>query len=167
MEHWNAIEPFPRYSVSTLGRVRNDKTGHALARSINQRGIVHVGLYDEDRIQHRRSVTLLVAHAFLPPHDEEAFDTPINLDGVRSNNCVENLTWRPRWFARRYIRQFEWEQKNPYLDSTRPVEEVYTGECFKTSWEAATKYGLLLRDLTWSITNHVHVWPTHQMFRVI
>src|SRR3954470_21438611 len=104
IEQWHEIEDFFGYSVSDHGRIRTDKFGRLLALSQTQWGLVQVGLM-RDGVQCHRSVPLLVAKTFLP-YVGGAFDTPINLDGNRWNNHVENLAWRPRWFAVKYNRQF-------------------------------------------------------------
>jgi hypothetical protein len=106
MEDWRDIRFFPGYSVSTIGRVRNDDTGRMMTLMVNQSGVVNVGL-TRSREQHRRAVALLVADAFIPRPIREAFDTPINLNGDRMNNTIDNLVWRPRWFAIKYIQQFK------------------------------------------------------------
>lgn len=162
MEHWKEIRAFPGYSVSSHGRVRNDETDRLLALTVNQQGIVTVGL-TEHGIQYKRSVTLLVAKAFLSPPKEPSFDTPIQLDGDRMNNRADNLAWRPRWFAIRYHQQFH----NTKRGFTVPIEEVNTGERFENSWEAATKYGLIDREILISTLNRTYVWPTYQQFRVL
>ena len=162
MELWKQITTFPDYSVSDEGSVRNDRTGHRLALLRNQRGIIHVGL-NRGNAQYKRSVTVLVAETFLPPPPSEAFDTPINLNGDRSHNFVENLLWRPRWFAVRYHQQFF----NDLRGYDRPIEEVETGEQFETSWEAATRYGLIDTYIKMAIINEHRVWPTNQLYRVL
>lgn len=163
MEDWRAIHSFQMYSVSTLGRVRNEKSGRIMALRINDRGIVFVGLVRE-KVQYKRAINILVANAFLPPPPNRAFDSAINLDGKRTNNHVENLTWRPLWFARRYYYQFRPEAPRGF---TVPVEEVNTKEVFNTSWDAAVKYGLLDREIFIATLNHTFVFPTYQQFRKI
>lgn len=162
MEHWREIPSFPGYSVSDEGRVRNDDSGRIIAIRVNNRGIAYVGLNSNGH-QHKRTIARLVVEAFMEPPKLEAFDTPINLDGDRRNNHICNLTLRPRWFAIRYYQQFSW----PRRGFNCPIEEVKTGEQFKTSWEAATKYGLLDREILLATLNRTYVWPTFQIFRVI
>jgi len=164
-ETWKKIFQFPRYSVSDHGRVRNDDTGRIMAMTVNNTGVVMVGLTADVRRQQKRGVALLVAKAFLekPQHLHESFDTPINLDGDRFNNHVNNLMWRPRWFAVKYHQQFE----NNLRGFTIPVEEVSTGEKFTNSWEAALRYGLLDREIFMAAINNTVVWPTYQRFRAI
>lgn len=129
----------------------------------NQHGVTHVGL-TKNRVQYRRSVTLLVATAFLAEFYKETFDAPINLDGDRSNNRVENLVWRPRWFAVKYHQQFKDNTRRGFLT---PIRETKTGEEFESSWEAAIKYGLLDREILLATINNTYVWPTYQRFQTI
>lgn len=159
---WEPIPEFPGYSVSYAGAVRNDETDRILSPTINQNNVLQVGLVKEGT-QYKRGVALLVARAFLPPPFPEAFNTPINLDGDRTNNHVDNLMWRPRWFAIQYHRQF-YNGKRGFRE---PVVETNTGERFPSSWEAAIKYGLLDREIMIATLNMTYVWPTYQEFRVI
>lgn len=162
MENWREIDFFPGYSVSDQGRVRADKTGRILSLSENQYGLIHVGLM-KDGVQYHRSVPLLVARAFLL-QDNELFDTPINLDGDRHNNRLENLLWRPRWFAIRYNQQFRQPYENPI---TSRIVDLKTGETSENSMECAQRYGLLEQDLVLSILNRTYVWPTYQEFAIV
>jgi hypothetical protein len=123
MEEWREIRFYPGYSVSTHGRVRNDDTGRMMTLMVNQRGIVNVGL-TRSRQQQRLSVAVLVADAFVPRPIRESFNSPINLNGDRFDNRVENLLWRPKWFAIKYFQQF----KSSIRGFRVPVEEVLSGE---------------------------------------
>jgi len=161
-EEWRPIDHFPGYSVSTFGRVRTDKTGWFLALNVNQYGVYQVGLM-RDGTQYHRSVPLLVAKAFLEPISGP-FDTPINLDGDRSNNHVDNLAWRPRWFAIKYNRQFRYPYDNPIPTH---IIDLKTGEISENSFECAKRYGLLEKDIVLSIMNRTYVWPTYQEFAVL
>lgn len=162
-EEWRRIGQFPGYSVSNLGSIRNDQTDRLMSQCVNNRGISTVGLV-KSKTQYRRSVPLLVAQAFIPrSKTEQEFDTPINLDGDRRNNAVSNLLWRPRYFALRYIAQFQ--QDAPCF--SRPVEIIETGEQFNTSWEAATSLGVLDREIAISVMTKNFVWPIFKHFRLV
>jgi hypothetical protein len=162
IEAWMPIKNFPEYSVSNNGKVRSDKTGRILSLNENQFGVLQVGLM-RDGIQFHRSVPLLVAKAFLDP-ESEPFDTPINLDGDRHNNRVENLVWRPRWFAIKYNRQFRYPYENPIHAR---IIDLKTRELSENSFECACRYGLLEQDLVLSILNRTYVWPTYQEFGIL
>jgi hypothetical protein len=160
-EEWRMIEQFPDYSVSNYGRIRSDKFDKIMSLSENQFGVVQVGLMRDGEQKHR-SVPLLVAKAFLGP-PEPPFDTPINLDGDRHNNAVENLAWRPRWFAIRYNQQFRYPRQNTIEE---PIVDLKTGDISENSFECAKRYGLLEEDLIYSIFNRTYVWPTFQEFGI-
>lgn len=162
MEKWKEIPYFPKYSISDHGRVRYNRTGRILAQSENQYGVVCIGLMRDGR-QHHRSVSKLVASAFIPNH-LEVFDTAINLDGDRRNNHKDNLVWRPRWFAVKYNRQFRIPSN---LTINDPIQDIETEEVWDNSFECAKANGLLEKDLVLSIFNNTVVWPTHQRFWVL
>lgn len=159
---WIPIEEFPGYSVSQDGRVKNDDKTRLLTLTRNQLGIIQVGLM-RNGVQYKRGVALLVARAFLPPPSPATFNTPINLDGDRSNNHAENLMWRPRWFAIKYHQQFHKERRG----FNEPIVEINTDEKFPDSWAAATTYGLLDLEIVLATLNRTYVWPTYQEFRLI
>lgn len=164
MLDWRPIAGFDGYSVSSEGDIRNDFTGFLLKRYILQnREFPVVGLMRQGR-QFKRSVARLVANAYLEPHKLETFDTPICLDGDRTNCKVNNLTWRPLWFAVAYNRQFI----QPYTyHIDRYVCEKKSGLRFLDSFEAAKWYGVLEKDLVLSILNRTYVWPVYLFFEVV
>lgn len=157
---WVEIPEFPDYAVDNRGRVFNLVRQRQMSLSQNSHGVVQVGLV-KNGLQYKRGVALLVAKAFLPPPTPPSFNTPINLDGDRTNNTVENLTWRPRWFAVCYHRQF----LNNEPVSPSPIQELRTGEIYKDAWHAATTFGLLVRDIKQAMINRTYVWPTYQRFK--
>lgn len=163
MDVWTEIPGFPGYAVSNRGLVCNDKTGRILMQSHNQHGVVHVGLFMDGR-QHKRSVAVLVANAFLPPPPSPRFNTPIHLNGNRDHNFVENLAWRPRPFAIEYGKQFKRTYRNRIYV---PIENVDTGAVYEDSFEAACKEGLLERGVVMSVLNaDDRVFPTGDQFRI-
>lgn len=163
MEEWEPILGFPGYSISNLGRVRRDVSGRILHVKVNQYGIPYVGLM-RDSEQWQRSLALLVAKAFLP-NPTDFFDTPINLDGDRFNCEVDNLMWRPRWFAVRYNQQFT--QDAPQRAQNTPIRAIETGEAFGSPMAAAQRYGLLEHDVLHSIRHHTVTWPNYIRFEVV
>lgn len=162
MIQWREIVGFPGYSVSDSGLVRNDVTDRVLIQTPNTRGIPIVGLMDRG-VQYKRSVAVLVASAFVTAARSVEFDTPMHLDGDRFNNHADNLVWRPRWFAVKYAQQFQIGPQG----YGRKIEDIKTGEIFETSWHAAVKYGLLEREIVFSIMRQTYVIPTYQTFRLV
>lgn len=84
---WQVIKDFENYSVSTLGEVRNNKTGRILTPSPGVSGYLRVNLR-KNKTSYSRYVHRLVAEAFLEGEGEVN-----HLDGNRANNAVENLEW--------------------------------------------------------------------------
>lgn len=161
MEEWITIDAFEQYEVSSTGLVRRRGAEAALRPKTNQYGVVCIGMV-KDGTQMHRSIPLLVATAFLP-RPKPQFDTPINLDGDRYNNAVENLAWRPRWFAVEYNRQFRERFAAPILQT---IIDIDTRIKYRDSLHVATTFGLLEKDVVLSILNKTYVWPTWHMFEI-
>lgn len=165
MEQWAPIPQFEAYSVSNLGRIRNEKYDRFVAITRTTGGLCMVGLSRGGK-QHKRSLSHLVADAFVPrptADTKSEFNTPIHLDGDLLNNRMDNLMWRPRWYALKYA----WQFREPKEGLGSPVIELRTRELYITAWEAALAFGLLHLDLVISISNRTFVWPTFQEFRFI
>ena len=100
MENWRAVERFPLYEVSDLGRVKSAqrdrfgnlcaKSGGLLKPSLSLSGYLMVKLR-HDGLMERRSVHSLVAEAFLGPRPEGF--VVMHLDDVSFHNRVQNLRY--------------------------------------------------------------------------
>lgn len=161
-EHWVDVEGFPGYCVNPLGQVKKNSSGRVLHVRINQYGVPYVGLMRNWK-QCIRSLPRLVATAFIR-QPNQIFDTPINLNGDRTDCRAENLMWRPRWYAVYYVNQFTDRYENPINVSIREVE---TGEEFPDSLTAGCHFGLLEREVVLSILNNTLAWPTFQQFELV
>lgn len=159
---WKRVTGFPNYEVSDWGAVRRLNSDRTIAVPLNQQGNPYVGL-SRDGEQQKRSLALLVAMTFLDRPPNSRFDTPIHLDGDKTNCAADNLMWRPRWFAIKYHQQF-YNGKRGFIV---PVFEVNSGETFPTSWEAALKYGLIDQEILTAAINRTVVFPTGMHFRPI
>ena len=155
------VEGFPGYSVNPLGQVINDASGRIVKPRVNQYGVAYVGLMREWQ-QCIRSLPRLVARAFLPK-PSQYFNTPIQLDGNPLNCRVDNLMWRPNHYAVKYKRQFRERYENPI---EKPIRAVDEDEVFPNSLAAATRFGLLEREVVLSILNNTVTWPTYQRFEL-
>lgn len=86
-EIWKKIEGHDRYSISNMGRVRNDKTGRILkTNTINNAGYKLIYIQKRCYTIHR-----LVALHFIPNPKGLSDVNHINED--KSDNRVENLEW--------------------------------------------------------------------------
>lgn len=162
LDEWRPVEDFPGYSVNPLGQVKKDsKASYILRTRVNQYGFPYVGLMRNGR-QCIRSLPRLVATAYITP-PSDVFDTPINLNGDRTDCSVDNLMWRPRWYAVLYMNQFEERYDYP-IDE--PVKVSGETTVYPNSFEAAINYGLLEREVVLSILNRTPAWPTYQDFEL-
>jgi len=172
MEEWREVPGFPGYSVSSEGLVRNDARDTILARVVNNQNVTYVSLV-RNGIQQKRALGLLVAQAFLEPHVNPFFNTPIYLDGNRLNTAASNLMWRPKWFAMRFHKQFE-HRAPAGMRPDIPVEELETRERFSDVWGVVMTFGLIWSEVYTAAVNYTYhsspyacVWPTGQQFRLL
>ena len=90
MEIWKKVDGYDNYSVSSEGRVRNDKTLRILKAKRSKKGYMCVGLCRNGKMKSFR-VHRLVGQAFLPnPENKECID---HINCIRDDNRVENLRW--------------------------------------------------------------------------
>ena len=89
MERWSQI-PNTHYSISSEGRVRNDKTNKMKSMDSTSDGYYKVDLYSNGK---RTSVRVhrLVAEAFIPNPNE--LPQINHIDGNKENNNINNLEW--------------------------------------------------------------------------
>jgi hypothetical protein len=156
-ETWAPLLGYPGYSASTYGRIRNEKRLHVLTPVTLRDSRPFVKLYLEGN-QVTRNVSKLVCETFVSPN--RGWDTPIHFDGNLWNCQVENLDWRPRWFAIKHAQQFR--RKQPVYKE--PVRELDTGWIFANAWEPVLRYGLLYMDLILAIYNKTYVFPSMQKY---
>lgn len=159
-EVWEDLEEFPGYAISTWGNVMNLRSERYRAVGQNSRGIATVTLFNKERV-YTRSVAVLVAKTFIP-EDRDGFETPINLNGDRMNNRVDNLLWRPRPFAIAFHKQFD---NQTFRRHYMPMIELNTGDLFDSGREPAIRFGLIFNHILMCCHNETSVFPTLQRFR--
>jgi hypothetical protein len=87
-EVWRQIEGYDKYEVSSLGNVRNSKTGRILKQG-KKGGYCMVGL--SSKLTKSYSVHQLVAKAFIPNPENKPQVNHLDKNGL--NNQISNLEW--------------------------------------------------------------------------
>lgn len=89
-EIWKVISGFSNYAVSTWGRVKTIRTG-LIKKQCTTRGHYVTRLTNDSGISQCPYVHRLMAIAFIPNPDNKPCIN--HIDGVKSNNSIENLEW--------------------------------------------------------------------------
>lgn len=163
-EQWEILPDFPIYAISSYGRIRNERRNRLVKITYTRDGEAKVGLVDTSGIQRTRSVRLLVAKTFVPGMTD-VFNTPINLDGDRANNNADNLLWRPRWFAQKYVLQLTTLEH--YTKNSVPIVDRTTGVIYSNIAEASMINGLLFTEVAMSLVNKIPVFPSWHLFDIV
>ena len=92
-EKWKKIKEFADglYSVSSLGRVRNNKTGKYIVGDINNFGYYRVTLYNKGKHKRYMRHRLVAKHFLKKPSKDRKFVN--HIDGNKGNNTIYNLEW--------------------------------------------------------------------------
>ena len=90
-EIWKVIQEAPNYSVSNLGRVKNNKTEHIM-KTQKSEAYERVGLKCIDGKSHTKRVHRLVLEAFCPIEGMNKLVVN-HKDADHFNNKLENLEW--------------------------------------------------------------------------
>jgi len=171
----DSIRPYPEfpfYYVSRKGSVYS-KTGNKLTPRKNNGSLHHnyILMLIEGK-QVVRSVGKVVATTFISkvPFENikgQLFDYVIYLDRNFDNVCVENLAWRPLWFAQKYHSQFKYDKM---LATPCDLTDISTGERFSTIREVCVRYGALadrVFEFVYGRTTDIPIvlWPSQVELR--
>jgi hypothetical protein len=130
-EEWVAVEGYPNYAVSDMGRVANIKRDELLKLRPNDEGYLRVSLSHLGQVRdfyvHR-----LVAAAFLAEYDPRQQVIPVNgdIEDCRVTNLHLRRQPRPEDMPIRRIRQ-----------TSRPVLVNETGDVYRTARDCADYIG--------------------------
>lgn len=144
MEIWKQTKDYPNYFVSNTGKVRNVENGRELKQTLHHSGYLYVGL----RKNHKTKlffVHRLVAQAFI--ENPNNYDTVDHLNGIKTDNRVENLRWLSR---SENARRFQVEQKTEEQKQRKmkPIVCIETGIIYKSATDVSTILGIPLSTIT-------------------
>lgn len=165
-EVWVRIPEFPDYEISNLGRVGNIRRGHIMQTSLTNFGHVKITLKSEySDARFTRSVATLVAEAFVDkPESNQVCDHVIILDGDFSNIVVDNLAWRPKWFAWKYTHQLKTHQ--PIYYHNLIVHNKTIDRYYDSVVDAGMMEGMLFDDIWRSTYTAAKLFPYGYTFEI-
>ena len=124
MERWKKIDGYDNYSVSDMGRVRNDITGRILKPQM-RKGYLRVCVYND--VKKYLTLSRIVAEAFIPNPQNYQFVNHKNED--TTDNRVENLEWCDRLYNNTYgtrcdrvkhsLQQHQYNQRGCIVDGVQ------------------------------------------------
>ena len=91
MEKFKQIKGYENYLISNEGRVFNYKYNRFLKPSNNSTGGYFYVTLCKNGVSKHHKIHRLVANAFIP--NPENKPTVNHIDGIKTNNLVENLEW--------------------------------------------------------------------------
>jgi hypothetical protein len=148
MEIWKKIEGFGNYSVSSEGRVKNDKI--FLKLSYNKRGYSQVVLWNENKNK-IQTIHRLVAQAFIPNPDNKP---EVNhIDYNKTNNHVSNLEWATKKENEDHALQNGLKVKGEQNGGSKltEIEVIEVRKLFKEGWlkkDLAQKFGITRNSIS-------------------
>ena len=96
MEDWREIDGYDNYMVSSLGRVKNVKTGKMLKVSLDGGGYMRLQIINNEGVSKQVLVHRLVAKAFLDDADDVNATQIDHINHQRADNNYLNLRYATR-----------------------------------------------------------------------
>lgn len=150
-EIWKDIAGYEgRYQVSTLGRVRNSRTGrilkpHRCGPKVRPNSLYYSVILKRKSVAKHFLVHRLVAETFIPNSGSQ---TVVNhIDGDKFNNSVENLEWTS--YSANTIHSYNiLHNKNGFGGGPKRVIRVEDGCIFNSIHEAGRICGIIPQNIS-------------------
>lgn len=140
MEEWTSIENYPKYLISTCGRVYSIKRNNILNPYHDAWGYLCVSLRNEHGGR-TSSIARLVANAFIPnPYNKPEVN---HKNGNKEDNRIDNLEWATRAENEQHAFATGLNVRSSY-DAGRPkrkIRDLETGIVFDSVAECAKSLG--------------------------
>lgn len=152
-EQWRVIQDFPKYYISSLGRVQNIASKAIRSARPNHQGFPTLVLYKEDNpTRFVRQINLLVAQAFLDAPEHRSMTSVWHKNGDLNDCRAVNLKWDSR--ARVMEWNQMWREGKPRLNTPRIMVNK-TGRIFDNAYECGKYVG----ELESSVVTHIEHFP--------
>ena len=156
-ERWKKIKDFD-YSVSSIGNIRNDKTGLILKSKKHPKGYLYIGLFKNKR-RHSFKIHRIVAECFINNYKNKSQVNHIN--GIKNDNRVINLEWStPKENINHAIKLFgkrhfvtKNDKKNYNSTSHKSILQFTLDDKFIRKWSGARQ---VERELKVNHQNIIH-----------
>ena len=161
VERWEIIKNTNgRYSISSIGRIRNNKTGRFLKPSLTRRGYLRINILFEN-VGHRHVfVHRLVGDAFCDRPD--GANVINHIDNNQLNNKSENLEWVTQLYNVRYAMR---QGRHPNFPNSMRVVGIKDGKelVFESMNEAAKETGCNSQSISMCCNgkrkhHHGYIW---------
>lgn len=119
-EKWVECWEFPNYEVSSLGNIRNAKTGKVLKKIDDGKKYELITLFYNKK-KHTRRVQRLIWESFNQCDCKETID---HIDRIRNNNSIDNLRCIP--ISEQYKNRNPSKKSNIYHLNDRLKKEIQT-----------------------------------------
>jgi hypothetical protein len=152
-EEWRLIQDFPKYYISSLGRVQNIATKQIRSARPNHQGFPTLVLYKGDNpTRFVRQINMLVAQAFLGPPEHRSMTSVWHKNGDFVDCRAVNLKWDSR--ARVMEWNDMWRSNTPKLRTPRVMVNK-TGRIFANAFECGKYVG----EIETAVVAHIENFP--------
>lgn len=156
-EQWRVIQDFPKYYISSQGRVQNIATKQIRTARPNHQGFPTLVLYKEGSpTRYVRQINLLVAQAFLDAPEHRSMTSVWHKNGDLLDCRASNLKWDSR--ARVMEWNQMWREGQPRLRTPRIMHNK-TGRVFDNAYECGKYVG----ELESSVVTHIEHFPAQHI----